>query len=284
MEYILETQGVTKKYGSFVLDSIDLKVPYGKIVGLIGENGAGKTTFIRTVLNQIKKDAGIIRIFGLDNVENDITCKKSIGFVTDECCFHNCLNANNINSIMKHIYINWDTNIFIGFMDNFHINPMKKINDLSKGMKSKLLLAIALSHSPKLLILDEITSGLDPIVRDDILLVLKDYVTDKNASVIFSTHVTSDLDRIADEIAFLHEGKLIFHETTKTLNKRYKLIRCSMEEYNKLPKDYIEKTLVRGDEYIALTRNNGVELNEGSVCTPSVDEIMLLYIKGENTP
>ena len=221
-------------------------------------------------------------MFGMDNIEHDIECKKSIGFAVDECCFHNCLNAYNINNIMCGIYKEWDESKFMSYLSQFIIKPQKKISDLSKGMKSKLMLAIAMSHNPKFLILDEITSGLDPVIRDDILLILKDYVSKTNSSVLFSTHVTSDLDRIADEIAFLHEGNLIFYETTQALKEQYKLVQCSAEHYENLPKANIKKVLVRAGMYSVLVSGDINASLVNSVGVPSIDDIMLLYIKGEN--
>ncbi|WP_312354857.1 AAA family ATPase, partial [Aminipila sp.] len=167
------------------------------------------------------------------------------------------------------------------YLYEFNINPEKKIDDFSKGMKNKLMLAVALSHNPKLLILDEVTSGLDPIIRDDILLVLKDYVSKTTASVLFSTHVTSDLDKIADEVAFLHKGNLIFHETTEALKNQFKLIRCSADQYKALPKENIERVLVREGKFVALIKKDITGSLSDLVSIPSIDDIMLLHIKGE---
>lgn len=286
MSCIIEINNLTKQYPSFLLDNINMKIPYGKIIGLIGENGAGKTTLISLVLNQIKRDSGYIKIFDMDNIKEEKKIKEEVGFVVDECSFHGCLSPRNIGSIMKSIYPKWDNSLFSELIRRFDINDLKKVSQMSKGMKSKLMLAVAISHNPKLLILDEVTSGLDPVVRDDILHILKEFASTQGKSVFFSTHITSDLDKIADYVAFLHKGKLVFMEPMEKLRKDFLLIKCLENDYKNIMKDNIIQNNIivqyeeEGKHILLVTRS---QLNcdyEKKGQIPTLDDIMLLYIKG----
>lgn len=281
MNFVMEIEGLSKNYKNFSLTDINLKIPYGHIVGLIGENGAGKTTLISLILNQIKRSNGSIKIFGKDNLQKEKEIKEDIGFVMDECCFHNCLSPNNIQKIMQKIYRNWDSSQYTQLLKNFQIVNTKKISEMSKGMKSKLMLAVAMSHHPKFLILDEITSGLDPVIRDDILMFLKDFVMNGENAVFFSTHITSDLDKVADDIAFLNNGQLVFYENIKKLKNEYALLQCNQKELLSVnPNDMIAHYVVN-DQAIALIHNYvRKEFYPGTITSPTIDDIMLLYIKG----
>lgn len=281
MNLVMEIEGLSKNYKNFSLTDINLKIPYGHIVGLIGENGAGKTTLISLILNQIKRSDGSIKIFGKDNLQKEKEIKEDIGFVMDECCFHNCLSPNNIQKIMQQIYRNWDSSQYTQLLKDFQIVNTKKISEMSKGMKSKLMLAVAMSHHPKFLILDEITSGLDPVIRDDILMFLKDFVRHGENAVFFSTHITSDLDKVADDIAFLNNGQLVFYENIKKLKNEYALLQCNQKEFLSVnPNDMIAHYVVN-DQAIALIHNDvRQEFYPGTITSPTIDDIMLLYIKG----
>ncbi len=281
MNWVMEIEGLSKNYKNFSLTDINLKIPYGHIVGLIGENGAGKTTLISLILNQIKRSNGSIKIFGKDNLQKEKEIKEDIGFVMDECCFHNCLSPNNIQKIMQKIYRNWDSSQYTQLLKNFQIVNTKKISEMSKGMKSKLMLAVAMSHHPKFLILDEITSGLDPVIRDDILIFLRDFVMNGENAVFFSTHITSDLDKVADDIAFLNNGQLVFYENIKKLKNEYALLQCNQKELLSVnPNDMIAHYVVN-DQAIALIHNYvRQEFYPGTITSPTIDDIMLLYIKG----
>ena len=199
----------------------------------------------------------------------------------DECCFHACFTPDNIQSIMRKIYRNWDCGQYAQFLKMFQIENKKKISEMSKGMKSKLMLAVAMSHHPKFLILDEITSGLDPVIRDDILVFLKDFVNNGENSVFFSTHITSDLEKAADDIAFLNKGQLVFYENIQKLKAEYALLKCSQEDFLSVsPNDLIAHYTADG-QVIALLHHNAHEAPyPGTITTPTVDDIMLLYIKG----
>ncbi|WP_320931756.1 ABC transporter ATP-binding protein [Hungatella sp.] len=281
MEYILELHNVIKKYPGFELKNINLKVPYGKVVGLIGENGSGKTTMINLILNQIKRDSGNIQVFGKDNIKDELEIKKRVGFFVDECCYHPCLNPKNINGIARHIYNDWNSELYYDTLKKLNVDSEKHISDMSKGMKSKLMLSTALSHEPSLLILDEVTSGLDPVVRASILSLLQDYAKKNHASVFFSTHITEDLEKITDDIIFLHKGRQVFYKSYLDLNKEYLLLKCSKQELKKINPLNIVKKCYSNDEYSLLLKNGVYTDIKGKFYSPRIDDIMLMYIKGE---
>lgn len=226
-ENILEVKGLTKDYGDFVLDKLTFSVPKGVIMGLVGENGAGKSTTINCILNEISKTDGNIEIFGKDYLSEEIEIKDKIGVVFDENHFPDIFTPNEIGTYMSGIYSKWERNTYINYLSKFDLSADKKIKDFSKGMKVKLAFAVALSHKAEFLILDEATSGLDPIIRDDILDILIDFVQDKNHSVLLSSHITSDLEKVADYITFLHKGKLVFSHLKDELVDNYGVISCS---------------------------------------------------------
>lgn len=282
MDSILEIDRVAKAYPNFRLGPVSLKIPYGKIVGLIGENGAGKTTLISLILNQIERDGGSIRIFGRDSQKEELRCKRDIGFAVDECCFHPSLTPKNLDSVMCGIYPQWSSRQFFELLSRLKVSPSRTIRQMSKGMKVKLTLAAALSHHPVLLILDEITSGLDPVVRSDVLAVLREFVAQGRTSVFFSTHITSDLEKTADFVAFLHQGKLIFYESLKNLKEKYILIQCSEEAFRRIGRGDRIASLCRNGVYQVLLRSSADSgVVPGQRRVPTLDDIMLLYIKGD---
>ncbi|MEF9879771.1 MAG: ABC transporter ATP-binding protein [Clostridia bacterium] len=276
---MLECMDVVKKYDSFTLGPINLSITSGEIVGLVGENGAGKTTLIRLLLGQMECTEGVVKIFESSNQKQEIENKNRIGFVTDECCFHHCLCAHNINAIMRKIYTAWDANAFFAQLNAFHLPPKKKVQEYSSGMKNKLMLAVALAHQPRLLILDEITSGLDPIVRDEILTVLSDYAKQNKAGILFSTHITSDLDKIADRIAFLHDGQLLFVERLEALRSQYGLLECTNDELAAIPSDAVCRMISKGTTCSLLIDRNKLP-TKANITVPTIDDMMLMYIKG----
>jgi len=278
MSHILEINSATKIYSDFMLNAVSLSVPYGKVVGLIGENGAGKTTLIGLIMNQISRDKGTIKIFEKDNLTEEKLVKSDIGFVVDECCYDACLTSENISSILRPIYKKWDENVYLRYLERFDIDKKKKISEMSKGMKSKMMLATALSHDPHLLILDEITSGLDPVVRDDILHILREFVTDETKSVFFSTHITSDLDKIADDVAFLHKGNLVFMDSIESLKQKYVTYICSSLEAENLDNALVVAHYSEGNKHNFLLKKSDNIPDTAEI--PTIDDIMLLYIKG----
>lgn len=235
----LAINGLTKKYQDFVLDDVSFSVPCGTIVGLIGENGAGKSTTINAILGLIKKDAGTISILGKQEEEIDNSIRNQIGVVFDGSNYPDVLSAKKLNNVFKKIYDTWDENRFYSLLREMSLPTDKKIKDFSKGMKMKLSIAVAFSHNSKLLILDEATSGLDPVVRDDILDMFLDFVQDENNSILVSSHITSDLEKVADYIVFIHKGKVVFCKSKDELRYKYGIIRCGAAQFDAIDKDEV---------------------------------------------
>lgn len=234
-EYAIEIRGVSKRYPGFSLEDISFSLPTGCVLGLIGENGAGKSTTIRLLLNATERDAGEIRLFGRDVAAEEEAIKSEIGVVFDECRFPGELNPKEVGRILKHIHRDWDDAYYASLLSTFDLPMKKAIKTFSRGMKQKLSMAAALAHRPKLLLLDEPTSGLDPVVRKEMLDLLWEYLQEEGRSILLSSHITSDLERIADYIAFLHEGRLLFAEDKDALLERHGVLRCTREETDRLP-------------------------------------------------
>ena len=213
MNNSLEVKNLCKKYSEFELKNINLKLPKGMIMGLIGENGAGKTTTIKSILNLINIDNGEIKIFGLNIKENEKKIKEDIGVVLDDAFFSEYLNPADINKIMRKIYENWDEKLYYKYLEDFKLPKNKISKEFSSGMKMKLKIAVALSHHPKLLILDEPTSPLDPVARSEILDIFQDFIQNEENSIFVSSHITSDLEHIADYITFINNGEIVLSKT-----------------------------------------------------------------------
>lgn len=228
----IEIHNLSKTYKDFHLDNINLILPGGCILGLVGENGAGKTTTIRLILDMIHRDSGSIFILGQDNQSNLREIKEQIGVVFDEAGFPEELNAKQIGNVMKYTYTHWDENTFRILLEKLSIPTKKVFRNFSKGMKMKLSIAVALSHNPKLLILDEPTNGLDPVVRDEIIEIFNEFTRDESHSILISSHIVSDLEKICDYIAFLHKGKLLLCEEKDRLLERYGMVSCTEEQLN----------------------------------------------------
>ena len=232
----LEIKNLTKKYKGFKLDNISLTLPRGCIMGVIGENGAGKSTTIRSVLGMVKPDSGDINIMGR---KLDAGLKNDIGVILDEVGLPNSVNVLDVNKIMKKFFKNWDEKQFFKYIDSFSLPKDKKFADFSKGMKMKLGIAVALSHNAKLLILDEPTSGLDPLVRDEIIDILNDFTRDDDHSILISSHIVSDLEKICDYIAFIHNGRLMLCEEKDVLLEKYKFINVTEQQLSELDQSAI---------------------------------------------
>ena len=285
MENILITKNLSKKYEGFTLDEVSFQLPKGCIMGLVGENGAGKTTIIKLILNLIKKNSGSIQVFGLDNIENDPKIKNRIGVVLDESNFHDNLRPMDISIIMKNIYDRWDKELFLKYLDQFKLPRDKKVKDYSKGMKMKLSIAVALSHDPQLLILDEPTGGLDPIVRSEILDIFLDFIQDEEKSILFSTHITSDLDKIADYITFIHNGSIIFSQSREELVDSYGIIKCGVNDFNRIDKrDMIgyRKNQFGYEVLVTDKQKNRSKYKDFIMDNANLEDIMLFYIRGEH--
>ena len=225
MKDILRVENLNKSYKNFSLTDISFSLPEGCITGFIGINGAGKTTTLRTILDLAKKDSGNIQFFGLDMDKNEKQIKNRIGVVLDDGCFYEELSMAEMKSILASAYTDWSEQDFKHYMDMFFLDPKRKINTLSKGMKMKYALTLALSHNAELLIMDEPTSGLDPLSRSQLLNVLNDYMENGGKGVLFSTHITSDLDKIADMLIMIHNGRIVFQEEKDFLLDNYRIIK-----------------------------------------------------------
>lgn len=283
-ENILEIRELSKDYGDFVLDKISFSLPRGVIMGLIGENGAGKSTTINCILNEIQKSSGTIYIFGKDHSTDEIEIKDKLGVVFDENHFPDIFTPEEIGKFMSGIYSAWEWQLYHQFLEKFELPKDKKIKDFSKGMKVKLAFAVALSHNAELLILDEATSGLDPIIRDDVLDMLIDFVQDESHSVLVSSHITSDLEKVADYITFIHKGKLIFTQDKDTLIDNYGIISCGAAVFDTINKS--EVIAYRKEDYqfkvLVNNRTKAAKQYPNAIVSPAtIEEIMLFYIKGE---
>ena len=230
----LEIRDLSKNYGNFNLSHLNLTLPSGCIMGLVGENGAGKSTTIKLILNMIHRDCGSISILGRDNVTEMQSLKEEIGVVLDEVGLPECLNRRQVGNIMALTFKNWDSDYFEALCVRLGVPEQKKFGEYSKGMKMKIGIAAAMSHHPKLLILDEATSGLDPVVRDDVLDLLNDFTRDEDHAVLVSSHIVSDLEKICDYIAFMHQGCLVLCEEKDRLSELYGLIRCTKAQLDEL--------------------------------------------------
>lgn len=280
MDNILEISNLTKSYDQFSLKNINLTLPKGCIMGFIGENGAGKSTTIKLILNLIHGDSGSIKVLGLDNKKNEKQIKEDVGVVFDESNFPDEMKLSEINKVMKEIYKNWDKNLFEEYLNKFSLSASKVVKDLSRGMKMKLSIAVALSHHAKFLILDEATSGLDPIVRDEILDVFLEFIQDEEHSIFISSHIISDLEKIADYITFIHKGEIVFSEPKDNLLADYGILKCTNAEYANIDKSIVIGSHKSQFGVEALIQRNKLK---GSfiIDHASIEDIMLYQIKGE---
>ena len=284
MENMVEVKDLCKKYTGFELKNLNFSIPKGMIVGLIGENGAGKTTTIKTILNIINKDKGQVKIFGLDLQKNEKKIKQDIGVVLNDSYLSEYLSPKSINKIMKNFYPTWDEKLYLKYIEKFNL-PLNKISkEFSSGMKMKLKIATAISHKPKLLILDEPTSGLDPVARNEILDIFQEFIEDGEHSILLSSHITSDLEHIADYIMFLNNGEIIFTKSKDELIENFGIVKCNENEFKSINKgDYI-KYKKNKYEYDVLIENKNEFKRKYDISVidkPTIEDIMLIYIKGE---
>lgn len=284
MEDILEIKNLCKQYPGFRLEDVSFALPKGTIMGFVGENGAGKTTTIKLILNLIARDSGQIKLFGQDNVKDERSIKEQVGVVFDEGYFYEGLKPKEIGNVMKGIFKSWDNALFRSYLERFGLPADKSIKDYSKGMRMKLSIATALSHHPRLLILDEATSGLDPIARNEILDIFLEFIQDEEHSILLSSHITSDIEKIADYVTFLHNGKIIFSKPKDQLTEMYGVLRCGKNEFDRVDRDDIVawrssafgcEALVK-DRFALRGKYSGMVLE-----STTIEDIMLFYIKGE---
>ncbi len=282
MKNILEVKNLQKSYSDFVLGPISTHFPGGVIIGLIGENGAGKTTFIKSLLGIIQSE-GSIQIFGRDMNEEAREIKEDIGVVLDNSFFPEVMTANDIHKIMKNLYKNWDPGLFFSYLDKFSLPRNKAIKTFSKGMRKKLEIATSLAHHPKFLILDEPTSGLDPIVRKEVLDLFLDFIQDEEHTILLSTHITSDLEHIADYILFLDKGHIVLEETRDDIMDNYGILKCGIEEFSSIKKEDVIRFLKNKYGYEILVKNSQVlkkKYPKMILDKITLEELMVLLVKG----
>lgn len=277
----IEINNLSKSYPGFELRDINLTLPTGAIMGLVGENGAGKSTTIKLIMNAISRDSGSVKVLGVDNLSGEfIAVKEDIGVVLDEAYFPEVLTPENVGKVMKNTYRNWDDECYYNFLNRFRLPEKKAFKDFSRGMKMKLAIAVAISHKPKLLILDEATSGLDPIVRDEILDIFNDFTRDETHSVLLSSHIVSDLEKICDYIAFVHNGKLLFCEEKDKLLEEYAIIKMSKDDFEKMPKEAVKGKKISKYGVEALVLKAAVS-NTFSTEYTTLEDIILFLARGD---
>lgn len=274
----IEIRNLTKDYPKFKLDNLNLTLPSGCIMGLIGENGAGKSTTIKLILDMIHKDSGTVTILGRDNQEDIQITKQDVGVVLDEVGLPECLTVRQVGKIMKLTYANWDDEVFKTLVEKLAIPEKKAFKEFSRGMKMKLGIAIALSHHPKLLILDEATNGLDPVIRDEVVEMFSQFTRDESHSILISSHIVSDLEKLCDYIAFLHQGKLLICEEKDVLLGMYGMIHCSARQLEELEPSSVmyKKESPYGVEAVVLREAIPTGMNISPI---SIEELFVAMVK-----
>ena len=274
----LEIKNLSKSFSGFKLDNLSLTLPSGCIMGLIGENGAGKSTTIKLILDMIHKDSGTIKILGRDNQDNIHLTKEDIGVVMDEVGIPQCLNAKQVGKIMRYTFRNWNDEEYASYLKKLSVPADKPFKEFSRGMKMKLGIAIAMSHESKLLLLDEATSGLDPVVRDNVVEMLSEFTRDENHSILISSHIVSDLEKLCDYVAFLHKGKLLLCEEKDRLLGEYGIIHCTSEQLSELDSKAVKhkKETPYGVEAIVLRKDIPCDIKISPV---SIEELFIFMVK-----
>jgi len=283
-ENAIEIKNLTKKYDGFTLDNISFNVPRGSIMGFIGQNGAGKTTTIRALLNITKIDGGTINMLGMDLYENEYVIKEQIAAVFDELPFYDGFTAKTLGIMFEGMYGGWNKEQYYAYLERFNLPMKKKISKFSKGMKMKLQIATALSHGAKLLIMDEATTGLDPVVRNEILDIFREYLNDDTNSILMSSHITSDLDKIADSVTFIDHGKILLTGYKDEILESHGMARCSREDFKEInPNDYISARMNDfGVDFLVPDKTACKQKYSGLLIeNTNLEEIMLFYVNKE---
>jgi ABC-2 type transport system ATP-binding protein len=277
----IEIRSLCKHYKGFSLDDLNLDLPYGCVLGLVGENGAGKSTTIRLIMDTLERDGGTVSVLGTDNRSKEfLDLKEDIGVVLDETFVPEVINAKQMGKIMAGTYKNWDQAVYDGWIRRFELPLDKKFKDYSRGMTMKLGIAAALSHHPRLLLLDEATGGLDPMVREELLEVFADFAAEEGHAVLLSSHIVSDLERICDYIAFLHKGRLVLCEEKDLLLDKYGILKCSREQLANIPEEAIHGRRVGTYGVEALVEREFMP-RDAVVDRASLEDIILYMVKGE---
>ncbi len=274
----LEIKNVSKSFSGFCLDNVSLTLPSGCIMGLIGENGAGKSTTIKLILDMLHKDSGTITILGKDNGKNISLIKEDVGVVMDEVGIPECLTTKQVGKVMKHTFRNWNEDEYARLLQKLSLPDNKQFKDFSRGMKMKLGIAVAMSHGAKLLLLDEPTSGLDPVVRDEVVEMFYDFTRDENHSILISSHIVSDLERLCDYVAFLHNGKLLLCEEKDELLSKYGIIHCTVEQLSELDENTVKykKETPYGVEIMVSRKNVPATFKISPI---SIEELFVFMVK-----
>ena len=280
-ENAIEIKGVTKRYDDFTLDNISFDVPKGCIMGFIGQNGAGKTTTIRSLLHITDINSGEIRLLGLDHIKDETAIKKRIAVVFDELPFHDMFNARDMARIFEGMYPEWDNSIYTQYLERFQLPAKKKIGQFSKGMKMKLQIACALSHNAELLVMDEATTGLDPVVRDEILHIFQEYLQNGERSVLMSSHITSDLEKIADMVTCIDRGKSLLSGCKDDILEKHGILKCDKEKIAEI--DAADIVSIRTNNFGAEVmvhdcENASCKYRDCVIDPASLDDIMLYYV------
>ena len=280
MENCIELKNITRSYNKFALKNVSFSVPTGSVMGFIGENGAGKSTTIKALLGLIRPDSGSITVLGEDAGNLSPETKEKIGVVFDSLTFPRELNAKQLDKVLSGIYKQWDSKTFFGYLTRFELPLNKKLKTFSRGMEMRLSIAAALSHDPQLLVLDEPTGGLDPVMRSEILDIFLEFMQDESHSILMSTHITSDLEHIADYITFIHKGEIVFTEERGEMLEKHRILKCTDEELAEIAKEDIigmrkgrysnEVLTASAEKYPHITAD-----------APSIEEIMVYYVKDE---
>ncbi|MBR3042115.1 MAG: ABC transporter ATP-binding protein [Eubacterium sp.] len=283
-ENAIEIKNLTKKYDGFTLDNVSFNVPKGSIMGFIGQNGAGKTTTINSLLNILKWDSGEIKLLGKEMPEHEYEVKEHIAAIFDVLPFNDDLSAKQLTKIMGGIWKEWDNECFMNYLDRFQLPFKKKFGQFSKGMKMKLQIATGLSHNAKLLIMDEATTGLDPVVRNEILDIFLEYLQDEDNSILMSSHITSDLEKVADMVTFIDKGKILITGIKDEILDSHGVVKCSKKDFKDFDReDYISARVTDfGAEVMVSDRDKASKKFSGAVIDKTtLEEIMLFYVNRE---
>ena len=276
----LEIRNLTKAYPGFRLDNLNLTLPSGCIMGLVGENGAGKSTAVKLILDMVRRDGGSVRILGSDSRKNICELKQDIGVVLDDVGIPGCLTAKQVGNIMRHTFKRWNETAYERYLEKLSIPSRKPFKDFSRGMRTKLGIAAALSHDPKLLILDEATSGLDPVVRDEVVDMIGEFTRDESRSVLISSHIVSDLEKVCDYIAFLHKGRLLLCEGKDALLERYGMLHCSAAQLAQLDPEAVKGKRASPYGVQALVLRDAVPAGF-NVSPVGIEELFVFMVKGD---
>jgi ABC-2 type transport system ATP-binding protein len=278
---VIELKDVVKDYGDFKLDKISFAVPEGSVCGFIGQNGAGKTTTINLILDVIKKDAGEVLLFGQPVDGKSASLREDVGVVFDEMGFHDFMTGKDINIMMKNIYKNWDEEVFFDYLKRFSLPSKKPCGKFSRGMRMKLQIAVALSHHAKMLIMDEPTSGLDPIVRNEMINIFREFVVEEDHTILLSSHITGDLEKIADEVVFIDGGRIVLSGNKDEILEKHGILKCKKDELSKISESLIvsfEESSF-GAEVLVNDKHAAAKLYPDMLIEPALlEQIMIFYV------